>query len=83
MLLQYPQEFGLQVQRHIPHFVEEQGALVGPLETADALGQGAGKGPLFVAKEIAFDKAGRDGGAVHLHHLVVVAGTQCVNGLGD
>ncbi len=83
VLLQYPQQFGLQIQRHIPHFIEEQGALVGPFEAADALGQGAGKGPLLMAKQIALDKAGRDGSAVHLHHLVIVAGTQGVNGLGD
>ena len=36
-----------------------------------------------MAEQIALDEAGGDGGAVHLDHLVIVAGTQGVNGLGD
>ncbi len=83
MFLQYPQELGLQVQRHVSHLVEEQCALVGPLEAADALGQGAGKGPFLVAEQIALSEAGGNGGAVHLHHLLFAAGAQPMDGLGD
>ena len=43
--------------RQIADLVQEQGATVGHLETADAVGLGIGKRTLDVAKELAFENS--------------------------
>ena len=44
----------MEFERDIADFVEEQGAAVGHFETANFLGEGAGEGSAFVAKEFTF-----------------------------
>ena len=46
---------------------------------ADMRINGAGKRPPFVSEELAFEKAGRHGRAVHLHQIAVVARAELVN----
>ena len=46
--------------RNLADLIEEDGAPVGKLEAADALGNGAREGPLLVAEELAFNEARRE-----------------------
>ena len=63
-----PQQLYLQVDGHVPDFVQQQGAVVGVLKQADfSLGIGSGKGPLFVAEQLRLQQMTGDGGAVDLH----------------
>ncbi len=54
LFLQDAQQFGLQCQRDIAHFVQEERPFVGQLETADLLRDGAGESALLMAKKLAF-----------------------------
>ena len=49
-LLQNAQQFGLEFQGDIPHFVQKQRPSVGQLQPAHFLGDGAGEGTALVAK---------------------------------
>src|SRR5262249_12294277 len=71
------------VRRDFAHLVEEDGAALGQLETADAAGDGAGEGALLVAEQLALDQAGRQGGAVDLDEGAVLATARRVDGAGD
>ena len=53
VLLQNPQELGLQFERNIADLVEKQRAAMGQLEAADALRNGAGERALFMAEQFA------------------------------
>ena len=63
-LLQDAQELALDGERHLADLVEEEGATVALLETADALGRGPGEGTLLVSEEFALEKVLGDRGAV-------------------
>ena len=56
LLLQQPQDLGLQGQRHVADLVEEQRAAVALLELADAAAVGAGEGALLVAEQLALQQ---------------------------
>ena len=49
---------------HLADFVEQQRAAIGLLELADAAGDGAGEGALFMAEQLAFQQIFRNGGAI-------------------
>ena len=83
LLLEDAQQFGLQFQRHIAHFIEEQGAFVRQFEAADTLGAGPGKRAAFVAEQIALQQPGGHRRAVHLHHPPTVASAEVVDSAGD
>src|ERR1039458_319541 len=59
--LEDAQDFGLGGERHVPDFVQKNGAVVALLELADALGGGAGEGAFLVAEQFAFQQVLRDG----------------------
>ena len=63
-LLQNAQELDLHLGQQLTDLVQEQGALVRGLEPALAVPDRAGKGPLDMAEQLAFDQAVRDGRAV-------------------
>ena len=63
-LLQYAQQAGLRLHRHVADFVEEQRAALGLLEAAGRALVGAGEGALLVTEEFAFDEVARDRGHV-------------------
>ena len=50
LLLEHAQQLGLQLRRDVADLIEEQRPLMGQLETADLLGDGAGEGTLLVAE---------------------------------
>src|SRR5436305_3739484 len=66
--LQHPQELGLLGERDVGDLVEEEGAAVGQLEAAHAVGLGVGEGAAHVAKELALEHRLRQPAGVHSHH---------------
>ena len=72
-LLQHAQQLDLHVHRHVADFIEEQGAAVGQLETADAVGMGPGEGALAVAEQLALQQFLGDGATVDRHEQAALA----------
>lgn len=62
--LEGTEKLGLEVERDVADFIEEEGAAVGHFEASDLLGKRAGEGATFVAEEFAFEETGGNGGAV-------------------
>src|SRR3990170_2772787 len=65
LVLEGPQELGLERRGHVTHLVEEEGAAVGLDEQPAPLPVRAGEGTLLVAEQLGLQKGLRDGGAVH------------------
>jgi len=57
--LEHPQQLRLQVHRDVGDLVEKQGAAVGELEAADAVGLRVGEGAFHMAEQLAFKHAFR------------------------
>ena len=74
---------GCSSERDVADLVEEQRPLVGQLEAADLLGDGAGEGALLVAEQLALQQARGDGRAVQLDEGAVPPRAQLVQGAGD
>ena len=83
LLLQHAEQLGLQLRRDVADLVEEQRPLVGQLEAADLLADGAGEGALLVAEQLALQQPRGDGRAVELDEGPVPARAQVVQGAGD
>ncbi len=81
-LLKHPQHLGLRRGGHVAHLVEEEGAAVGQLELAGAVGEGAGEAALHVPEELALDELRGNRGAVHLDERAVPPGRRLVQGPG-
>src|SRR5437667_3741765 len=62
--LQSTQKLGLQLKRDVADFIEKQRSLVRQFETPDPLRNGAGECAPLMAKELAFEQAGGDGGTI-------------------
>ena len=58
-ILQHAQQLGLERERHVADFVQQQRAAVGQFETSLAGHQRAGKRALFVAEQLAFNQRPR------------------------
>ena len=61
---QHAQQAGLQRQRHVADFVEEQRAAIGLLEASDVSSLRTSERTGFMAEEFAFQQLGGDGGGV-------------------
>ena len=83
LFLQYAEQFGLQLWRDVADLVEKQRPPVRELETADLLADGAGKGALLVAEQLALQEPRGDGRAVELDEGALAARAQVVKGTGD
>jgi hypothetical protein len=59
-LLEHSEQFGLQFQRQIADFVQEQRAAVRGLKSSDRLRDSAREGTSFVAEQFAFEQADRN-----------------------
>ncbi|MNF52882.1 hypothetical protein D3C84_342430 [compost metagenome] len=81
-VLQHAQQLGLQGQRQLADLVEEQGALVGHLELAGAVVDGAGEGALDVAEQLALGHRLGQRRAVEVDQRMVGARRGQVDGLG-
>src|SRR5437016_5657698 len=83
LLLEHAQELRLEVERQVTDLVEEQGAAVRELETADPSRDGTGEGAALVAEELALQEAGGDGGAVELDERATAPGAERVDQAAD
>ena len=79
-LLQHAQQLGLQLERQLADFVEEDGAVVGQLEPANLRAVGAGVGALLAAEQLALDQVGGEGGAVDGDERAVAARAAAMDG---
>src|SRR5205823_5341361 len=77
------QDFGLDLERHLADFIEEEGAAVSLDEFAIVIASGAGESAFGVAEEFAFDEGIGNGGAVHLHERAAAARAVIVYELGE
>lgn len=66
MALEHGEQLDLQVQRHLPHFVEEDGAAIGSFEVALSILIGAGERPQHVPEELGLEELFRECRAVHV-----------------
>src|SRR5262249_47052870 len=80
LVLQYAQQFGLGIERHVADFVQKQRASVGMLEQTGLVTIRAGKGATNVAEQFALKKRLYHGRAIQ-HHEFALRWTQFVQGL--
>ena len=64
VILQNPQQFGLEVEGDVADLIQKQRAAFGQLELAQAPVHGAGEGAFFMAEQLALQQLPRYGGAV-------------------
>ncbi len=83
LLLQQPQDLGLERQGHVSHFVEENGPVIALLELADAASFGPGEGALLVAEQLALEQGLGTGRAVEGQERCLGAGAVLVNRAGN
>src|ERR1700730_5343983 len=83
LLLQHSQELGLQFERYIADLIQKQRSLVRQFESSNPLGYGAGERTFLMAKQLAFEKAQRNGCAIHLYKRLTFARAQVVNCASD
>jgi len=83
LLLENAQKFGLEIERKIANFVEEERAAIGEFEAADFLADGAGEGAALVAEQFGFEQAAGNGGAIDFDEGPVAAGAEIVDGAGE
>ena len=82
-VLQGAQQLHLGVERQLADLVEEQRALIGFDEFADALLDGAGEGALLVAEQDALDQILRDGAAIDGDEGLGFAAAFALDGASD
>ena len=80
--LQHTQQAGLQVERHLGDFIEQQRSAAGALENTLARAHGASETAALVAKEFRFDERGRNRRAVDRDEGFVGPRTHRVHRLG-
>src|SRR5258708_15433345 len=80
--VQDPQQLGLQGQRQIPDFVQEESASIGHFEPANFLRDGSGEGSLLVPEQFALQKIEGNGRAIQRHEGASAAPAEIVNGAG-
>src|SRR6266403_4449816 len=79
LVLQNAQQLGLQLQRNVSNFIEQQSALIRQFQPAELLAYRSGKGSFFVAEQLAFQQSSGNGGAVQLDEVAVPAPAHAVN----
>src|SRR5438093_1379639 len=73
LFLQDAQQFGLQLAGNVADFVEKKRALVGQLESADLLGDGASERPFLVPEQLALQQSHRNCRAIQLDECALAA----------
>ena len=81
--LQHAQQLGLELERHVADFVEEERAPVGQLEPAGPAGHRAGEGALFVPEQLALDEPGRNRRRAHADEGATLPAAQRMDRASD
>src|SRR5258708_2957099 len=79
-LLKDAQQLGLQSQRKLADFVEENASAFGDFQQTFLLTDGAGECSFLVPEQLAFQKRFRQRGAVQGHKRLILAGAILMNG---
>src|ERR1700728_296391 len=79
LLLQYAQQFRLQLGWNIADLIQEESAFIGQLEATRLLRYGSGECTLFVAKKLTLQKIQWDGSAVQLDEWASAPRADIVN----
>ena len=79
--LQYAKELGLQFERQLTYFIEENGRTVGDLKATRLPRDRTSKGALLPPKQLGFDQGGGQRRAIDLDHRAVFSCARIVNGL--
>src|SRR5467141_3227791 len=79
LFLQRAQQLRLQLWADVSDFIQEQCAVIGKLETAAFLHQGAGERALLMSEEFAFDQPGWNGRAIKPYKRPVSPWTVAMN----
>ncbi len=82
LVLQHPQQFGLQTEGKLAELVQKQGAAVRLLEASHTGLVGAGEGTPLMTEQLAFKQGFRNVGAVHLDERLATARAVEVNVAG-
>src|ERR1700746_1118691 len=83
LLLQDPQQLGLQSQGQISDFIQKEGPCIGHFEAAHFLSESPSERAFLVREEFAFQQVKRNGGAIQLNERTSAASADVVNGPGD
>src|SRR6516165_1490677 len=81
-LLDNAKQLGLGADRHLTDLVEQQGSVLSPLEASCSSFDGPCKRTLLMAKQLAFDQAFRQCGAVDSDERPTASRTQPMNRAG-
>src|SRR3984893_1477956 len=73
----------MQFEGYIADLIQKQRSLVRQFESSNPLGYGACERTFLMAKQLAFEKAQRNGCAVHLYKRLILARAQVVNCASD
>ncbi len=79
----HAQELGLEFQRDVADFVQKERSVVGQLEAAKFLRDGAGEGAALVAEQLGFEQAGGDCGAIDFDEGAIAARAEIMDGARD
>ena len=79
MVLQDAQQLGLQLQRNVANFIQEQRAPMRKFHAPEFLADRAGESAFFMSEQFAFQQSGRDRGAIQLYKRAASAGTHAMN----
>src|SRR6516225_10657845 len=83
LLLKHPEQLGLQSQRHISDFVQEQSSTISHFKAANFLCKGPGKRAFFVAEEFTFQQVKGNRRAIELYERASAACAEVVDRAGD
>src|SRR5580700_12305688 len=83
MVLQHPEQLGLQLQRDFADLVQEETAFVCEFQAPDLLANRAGKRAFLVSKQFAFEQSGGNRGAIQSDEISVPALAGVVDGARD
>ena len=82
LLLEDPKHFCLRLKAHVGHFVKKDRPLVGQVKLSPFHGGRPGKGPLFMAEQLALNQIFRNRRTVHLDERFLDPPALTVNGSG-
>ena len=83
MPLEYPQQLGLSLKRHLAEFVEKQRAVVGLLKPTDVVLVRSGKCSFDVTKKLALHQIRRNRSTIDTQHRSVGTRTRSMDRPGD
>src|ERR1700732_1794857 len=82
-LLHDAKKLWLQFERKVADLIQEQRAMVSPLEPSDTARDRSSVGATLVPEQFSFEQTCRYGGAIHLHKWTIRSVAALVNGLCD